>query len=61
MWTPASEDMESLLSWWGLSLSDRWEEEEEQEGFSGIKRATRKATTTVHAPNRKGGPGMSAR
>lgn len=61
MWTPASEDIDSLLSGWGLSLRDSWEEEEEQEGFSGMKRATRKATTTVHAPNRKGGPGMRAR
>ena len=25
---------------------------------SGMKRATRKATTTVHAPSRKGGPGI---
>lgn len=61
MWTPASEDMDSLLSGWGLSLRDSWEEEEEQEVFSGMKRATRKAMTTVHAPNRKGGPGISAR
>lgn len=61
MWMPASEDIESLLSGRGLSLRESWEEEEEQEGFSGIKRATRKAMTTVHAPKRKGGPGMSAR
>lgn len=60
MWTPANEDIESLLSGRGLSLRDSWEEEEEQDGFSGIKRATRKAMTTVHAPSRKGGPGMSA-
>lgn len=61
MWMPASEDMASLLSAWDFSLRDSWDEDEEQEGFSGMKRATRKATTTVHAPNRKGGPGMRAR
>jgi len=36
-------------------------EEEEGEGFSGMKRATTKAKTTQHAPNRKGGPGMRPR
>lgn len=61
MWTPASEDMDSLPSEWDFSLRDSWVEEEEQEGFSGMKRATRKATTTVHAPKRKGGPGMRPR
>lgn len=61
MWTPASEDMDSLPSACDFSLRDSWEEEEEQEGFSGMKRATRKAMTTVHAPKRKGGPGMRAR
>lgn len=58
MWTPASEDMDSLLSACDFSLRDSWEDDEEQEGFSGMKSATRKATTTVQAPKRKGGPGM---
>lgn len=61
MWTPASEDIDALLSGWGLSLRDSWGEEEELEGFSGMKRATMKAMTTVHAPSRKGGPGMRPR
>lgn len=61
MWTPASEDMDSLPSELDFSLRDSWVDEEEQEGFSGMKRATRKATTTVHAPKRKGGPGMRPR
>lgn len=60
MCTPASDDMDSLLSAWDFSPSDSCEDEEEHEGFSGMKRATRKATTTVHAPRRKGGPGMRA-
>lgn len=54
MWTPANEESWSLPSGGGLSLVSG------SEGFSGMKRATRKATTTVQAPNRKGGPGMRA-
>lgn len=62
MCTPASAGTDSLPSAWDFSPRDSWEEEEEQEeAFSGMKTATRKATTTVHAPKRKGGPGMSPR
>lgn len=61
MCTPASEDMDSLLSGCGLSLRESSDEDREEGVFSGIKRATRKATTTVHDPSRKGGPGISAR
>lgn len=61
MCTPASAGMDSLPSAWDFSPRDNWEEEEEQEVFSGMKRAKRKATTTVHAPRRKGGPGMRPR
>ena len=61
MWTPASEDIDSLLSGLGLSLTESSEEAAEQEVFSGMNRATMKAMNTVHDPIRKGGPGMSAR
>lgn len=59
--TPASAGTDSLPSAWDFSPRDSWEEEGEQEAFSGMNTATRKATTTVHAPRRKGGPGMRPR
>lgn len=61
MCTPASAGTDSLPSAWDFSPRDNWVDEGEQEAFSGMKTATRKATTTVHAPKRKGGPGMRPR